>query len=491
MKLMGRQPLLEEIDLPISAIDAYSLLRQQPYSFLLDSGMNDNGLGRHSFIGSDPFLIMRSRGREVSLVRAGTGDIREEIFRADPFDVLDSLLKRYALAPTVSPPDESPTPFAGGVVGYLSYDLGSHIEDLPSSAADDLELPESYLCFYDVAVTFDHFTNKAYIASTGLPETEDEPGRTRARERLDSVKELLLGRRRQPFVTIFPPGSHQVPSDLKSNFTRLEYLAAVEAAREYIAAGDIFQVNISQRFSADFPGDAYQLYCYLRHINPAPFAAYLDFDGLALVCASPERFLRVRKDQVETRPMKGTRPRGATQAEDEALAHELRQSVKDKAENVMIVDLVRNDLGRVCSFGSINVKDLWTLEKYATVFQLTSTIEGRLKPGMSRIDLLRACFPGGSITGAPKVRAMEIIDELEPTRRNAYTGSIGYFAFSGEMDLNIVIRTMLAKSGKVYFQVGGAITYDSDPEKEYQETMDKAKALLQSLRLSPRTATVA
>jgi para-aminobenzoate synthetase component 1 len=275
---------------------------------------------------------------------------------------------------------------------------------------------------------------------------------------------------------------------LKSNISHEEYIKAVAAAREYICAGDIFQVNLSQRFEADLNIPPYELYQRLRRINPAPFASYLNFDDVSVVSASPERFLKIRGDWVETRPIKGTRPRGKSGAEDKALAQELLSSAKDRAENVMIVDLERNDLGRVSRYGTVKVTELAILETYPTVFHLTSTVVGRLSPGKSRIDLLKATFPGGSITGAPKVRAMEIIDELEPTRRSVYTGSIGYLSFDGGMDLNIVIRTFVIKGSKAYFQVGGGIVYDSEPEAEYQETLDKARALIQALQLSSKVA---
>ena len=237
------------------------------------------------------------------------------------------------------------------------------------------------------------------------------------------------------------------------------------------------------------PLPPYELYRRLRRINPAPFASYLNFDDVTVVSASPERFLRIRGDLVETRPIKGTRPRGKDPATDAAMAKELVNSVKDQAEHVMIVDLERNDLGRVCSYGTVRVSELAALEKYATVFHLTSTVEGRLRPGKDVIDLLKATFPGGSITGAPKVRAMEIIDELEPTRRSVYTGSIGYLGFDGSTDLDIVIRTILVKEGRAYFQVGGAVVYDSDPEGEYDETLDKAKALMHALSMVPEMVT--
>jgi para-aminobenzoate synthetase component I len=261
---------------------------------------------------------------------------------------------------------------------------------------------------------------------------------------------------------------------------------AVGRVREYIAAGDVFQVNPSHRFEADLKIPPYELYKRLRTVNPAPFASYLNFPGVAIVSASPERFLRVQGDLVETRPIKGTRPRDKNSAEDERLAYELVHSAKDRAENVMIVDLERNDLGRVCRYGTVKVTELAILETFPTVFHLTSTVTGKLRRGKSNIDLLKATFPGGSITGAPKVRAMEIIDELEPTKRSVYTGSIGYLGFNEDMDINIVIRTFLIKEGKAYFQVGGGIIYDSDPEAEYMETLDKARALIRALKLAPR-----
>jgi len=274
------------------------------------------------------------------------------------------------------------------------------------------------------------------------------------------------------------------PLILKGGFTHKEYVAAVEKGRQYIIAGDIFEVNLSQRFEAELAITPYELYRRLRQINPAPFACYLDFDEVSVVSASPERFLCLRGDRVETRPVKGTRRRGKSPEEDEILASELLNSPKDRAENIMIVDLERNDLGRVCRFGTVKVTELAILEVFPTVFHLTSTVVGRLREDMDGIGLLQATFPGGSITGAPKVRAMEIIDELEPTKRSVYTGSIGYLSFNGDLDLNIAIRTFLVKEKKAYFQVGGAVVYDSDPEAEYQETLDKARALFDALNMT-------
>jgi para-aminobenzoate synthetase component 1 len=266
-----------------------------------------------------------------------------------------------------------------------------------------------------------------------------------------------------------------------SNFTHRDYVRAVARAKEYIAAGDIYQVNLSQRLHAPLASTPFDLYRRLASTNPAPFAAYFETPDAAVVSCSPERFLQVRSGLVETRPIKGTRPRGSTPTEDRRMAAELLASEKDRAENVMIVDLERNDLGRVCEFGSVHVPELFALESYATVHHLVSTVRGRLRPGTTALDCLRSSFPGGSITGAPKVRSMEIIEDLEPTRRGVYTGAIGYLCFSGDMDVNIVIRTLVVKDGIAYFQVGGGIVADSDPEGEYQETIDKGQALARAL----------
>jgi para-aminobenzoate synthetase component 1 len=470
---MKRYPLVEEIRTSLSASQCFELFRNQPFSFFLDSGMDPGKLGRYSFMGSDPFLVLRSWGEEISIIRDGVKESR----RGNPFDIVGELLATYSL-------DECPAeiPFVGGAVGYFSYDLCHFIERLPSTAVDDLNLPECYLAFYDTAIAFDHLEGKAYLVSTGFPELGGRKRKRRAVEKLEEMKSRILNKSSFSGELISIPVEEGIV--LKSNFSHQEYLKAVAIAREYICAGDIFQVNLSQRFEADLDIPPYELYQRLRQINPAPFASYLDFDGVSVVSASPERFLKVHGDWVETRPIKGTRPRGKSMAEDEALAQELLSSAKDRAENVMIVDLERNDIGRVCRYGTVQVTELAILETYPTVFHLTSTVRGRLQQGKNRVDLLKATFPGGSITGAPKVRAMEIIDELEPTRRSVYTGSIGYLSFSGEMDINIVIRTFLIKGEKAYFQVGGGIVYDSEPEAEYEETLDKARALIQALNLS-------
>lgn len=438
--------------------------------------MDTDKLGRYSFIGGDPFLVLSSRGSEITLTR-GT---EESSLSGNPFDVVSHLLEVYRLDSC-----SAPVPFIGGAVGYFSYDLCHFIERLPDTAVDDLQLPECYLGFYDLVLAFDHLLGKTYLISTGFPELKEAERMERAARRLNEVKDELINAPKPgasaPFIPVSAPAKQVT---LKGGFTHKEYADAVEKARQYIIAGDIFEVNLSQRFEAELSITPYELYRRLRQINPAPFACYLGFDEVSVVSASPERFIRVRGDRVETRPIKGTRPRGKTPEEDKALADDLVGSAKDRAENIMIVDIERNDLGRVCRFGTVKVTELAILEVFPTVFHLTSTVVGRLKEGKSCIDLLKAAFPGGSITGAPKIRSMEIIDELEPTRRSVYTGNIGYLSFNGDVDLNIAIRTFLVKGSRAYFQVGGAVVYDSDPEAEYQETLVKGRALISALNMA-------
>ena len=485
--IRNRYPLIEEIAISSAAPDLFEPVSDKPYSFFLDSGMDRGKLGRYSFLGSDPFLVISSRGSEITLMRGQA----HEVQRGNPFDTIGKLLESYRLDHC-----PAPVPFLGGAAGYFSYDLCHFTERLPSTAIDDLGLPESYFAFYDIVLAFDHLEKKAYIVATGFPEMEEGQRLRRARMRLEEIKDWLHAACATQGTSLSGGGvpgqgelepQHQTQEmTLRSNFTREEYMSAVNRVREYIAAGDVFQVNLSQRFEADLEISPFEFHKRLRVVNPAPFAGYLNFPEVTIVSASPERFLKVQSDLVETRPVKGTRPRGRNRIEDESLADELTHSAKDCAENLMIVDLERNDLGRVCRYGTVKVTELAILETFPTVFHLTSTVTGRLRRGKSNIDLLKATFPGGSITGAPKVRAMEIIDEIEPTRRSVYTGSIGYLGFNEDMDINIVIRTVLIKEGKAYFQVGGGIIYDSDAEAEYVETLDKARALIRALQLAPQ-----
>jgi para-aminobenzoate synthetase component 1 len=376
-------------------------------------------------------------------------------------------------------------PFQGGVAGYIGYDYGAVLERVPPTRYDDLALPDVALGLYDWVIAWDHQSGAAWLISRGGPE--------RRRIMLDRVRsgQPRTAAAGEPTGQPWPrgPAAPAYPSDaagdigLRSTFTHRGYLDAVAKVREYIVAGDIFQANLSQRFQAPLREPPFALYRRLRRRNPAPFAAYLALEDVTVLSASPERFLRLDPDgQVETRPIKGTRPRGLGPMHDAALGRALAESVKDRAENVMIVDLLRNDLSRVCRPGTVRVPELFALEQHPTVHHLVSTVLGELEPGADAVDLVRSAFPGGSITGAPKVRAMEIIAELEPTRRGVYCGSIGYLSATGAMDTSIVIRTFALRDGELYFQAGGGIVADSDPELEYRETLDKAAGLIDTLR---------
>ncbi|MFQ5803364.1 MAG: aminodeoxychorismate synthase component I [Candidatus Methylomirabilales bacterium] len=465
-------PFLKEYPLAISPREVYTLFREAPSSFLLESGMNRFQLGRFSFLGADPFLTFRVRGHTIEIREDG----HSVTFQADPLDALRALLERFRVRWT-----SQPVPFLAGAVGHLGYDLGRHIEQLPCLATDDLQVPDCLFGLYDRALIFDHVKRRLVVASTGLPELNPDAAYRRARVRGEELIRRLEWLTEWRALRISPGQLGPPIGGLQANFTKDGYLDAVRKAKEYIAAGDIYQVNLSQRFSTGLDGDPFVLYRRLHRINPVPFGCFLDYGDVAIVGTSPERFLRLRGRRVETRPMKGTRPRGKSPEEDRYLREELLRSVKDQAELVMIVDLERNDLGRVCEYGSVRVSTLRALETYATVFQTTANIVGRMRRDRDRIDLIRASFPGGSVTGAPKIRAMEIIEELEPTRRGVYTGSIGYLDFGGDLDLNIAIRTMICRGGQAHFQVGGGIVADSDPEEEYEETLVKAKALIEAL----------
>ena len=473
--VIGDNPLIEELDTGLSALELFEFFRGRPFSFFLDSAMDRENLGRYSIMGSDPFLRYSSRGSDISVF----DDINRRFSQnGDPLNIFGDYLDQYRLENTCGQ-----LPCGGGAFGYFSYDLGRTIENLPVKAIDDLNLPECWFGFYDFIVIYDNLTRKAYAVSTGFPDRGSQ-GKDRAVRKMSEFKSCL----NYKDLPVHPDGkeplSRVFSSCLTGNFSRAEYLRAVARALEYIVAGEIYEVNLSQRFEAILKSPSYDLYLRLREINPAPFAAYMNCGEVIIASTSPERFLRCRNGLIETRPIKGTLRRGATTEEDRANAAALLNSIKDRAENMMIVDLERNDLGKVCRPGSVRVTDFAALEIFPTVFHLTSTIAGELRKDKTRIDLLRATLPGGSVTGAPKIRSMEIIEELEPTRRSIYTGSLGYLGFEGNMDLSIVIRSFIIKGNKAHFQVGGAVVYDSEPELEYNETLDKARALIDALNLA-------
>jgi para-aminobenzoate synthetase component I len=444
----------------------FARFAERPHAALLDSAKVMDRFGRYSFLAVEPFSVLEAKDGRIML------DGRS--FEGDPFEVLRERLAAFPLTHRDGLP-----PFQTGAVGFLSYDLCHHLERLPRPRSDDMRFPDLALGFYDAIAAWDHRDRRAFVLSSGWPEPDPVRRRRRAVERAEWLAAQLAAETGEQA----DPASHSVP-EIRSNFERPAYEAAVQRVIDYILAGDIFQANMTQRFRARMPQglEPFALYRRLMAINPAPFAAFLNFGETAIASASPERFLSLRNGWVETRPIKGTRPRGKTPEEDERLAAELLASEKDNAENVMIVDLLRNDLSRVCRDGSVNVPELCVLETYATVFHLVSTVVGQMRPGLGAVDLLRASFPGGSITGAPKIRAMEIIAELEPTQRGPYCGSVGWFGFDGGMDTSITIRTYAIKDGWVTFQAGGGIVADSDPAAEYEESLAKARALTAALQ---------
>jgi para-aminobenzoate synthetase component I len=484
-------PLIEELVPVPDPIESCARFRGMPYLLFLDSARDPARLGRYSFLTADPALVVHGKDAHASVL-----DVRTGIETRLASHALAGV--RDLLAPHLAEPVSALPPFQGGAAGYLAYDWGAVLERLPSPRYDDLAIPDVVFCIYDWVIAWDHLERRAWVISTGLPDAGAEKFQRRV-DRLALVRERLSSTSLSPAVPFslpaaspscaehapsYPVSDTDIPAglELRSSFTHRGYLDALTRVREYIIAGDIFQANLSQRFEAPLTASPFALYRRLREINPAPFAAFLEFGELTVASASPERFLRLdAARQVEARPIKGTRPRGVYPAHDAALGRALQESVKDRAENLMIVDLMRNDLSRVSLPGSVHVPELFALERYATVHHLVSTVTGTLETGRDAIDLLCATFPGGSITGAPKVRAMEIIAELEPSRRGVYCGSIGYLSLTGVMDTSIVIRTYQAVNGQVYFSAGGGIVADSDPEQEYRETFDKARALIRAL----------
>jgi para-aminobenzoate synthetase component 1 len=475
--------LVQELKDAPAPSEACARLLDLPFPLLLESALRSERLGRFSYLAADPWVVLQSKGARLEWHSAEG----VERLAGDPFTALQAALARHAREEVPDLPA-----FQGGAAGYLAYDLCHHLERLPSPAFDDLDLPDLCLGLYDWTIAWDHALGRTWLFSTGLPLRDRRLRTERAEARAHMVRERLAAGAARPQTpvrdrwasSVRAPGPHIHPVSgmpgVSSTFSKDQYLRAVERTREYVLAGDIFQANLSQRLeaAADHP---FALYTRLRERNPAPFAAYFDFGPAAIASASPERFLRLSGECVETRPIKGTSPRGWTPRHDSALGEALSESEKDRAENVMIVDLLRNDLSKVCRDHTVEVPELCGIERYATVHHLVSTVVGRLRPGLGPVDLLRATWPGGSISGAPKVRAMEIIAELEPTRRSIYTGAVGYFSFGGAVDTNIAIRTFIVKRGRAYFQAGGGIVADSDPEREYDETLDKARGMVAAL----------
>ncbi|CAN5388098.1 aminodeoxychorismate synthase component 1 [soil metagenome] len=446
----------------------FNKLHHLPWSVYLDSCQPYSQQGRYDIMTALPYLKLISKGEQTFVYHNDDVEISTE----NPF----SLLKEKLGLP--SPTIEN-IPFAGGALGYFAYDLARRIEQLPCIACADIDIPEMTIGIYDWAIVVDHHLQKTSLVSY----QRDSHTPLLLTQLLDYLQNnndtVNLIERTSDTAS----QSFQLLSPFQSNLTKLEYAQAFQHIQAYLQAGDCYQVNLAQRFTANYSGSTWEAYRELRKNNAAPYAAYLNYADYSILSLSPERFLSCRNGKVESKPIKGTRPRGTNTKQDQQLATELLQSAKDRAENLMIVDLLRNDLGKSCTVGSITVSNLFSLESFPAVHHMVSTVQGELAKDKHSLDLLRDCFPGGSITGAPKLRAMEIIEELEPQRRSVYCGALGYIGFNGAMDVNIAIRTLLATQGQLHCYAGGGVVSDSTLEAEYQETQDKVTKILRDIEL--------
>ena len=441
-----------EFNSELNAFEVYNLFKNQTDTILLDSSKEDKNLSKYSFIGINPFLRFEVKNEKAY--------INDNIIEGEPFKVLENLIYEY------KNDIQDIIPFLSGAIGYISYDAGRLLEELPNTSKEDFNIPDMRFIFYKNIIIFDLINDKKYIT--------DLDGNIENIHIL--LKVIDSGEKIHDEIV-----REKSENNFYSNFIKEDYKKAVTRLKEYIVSGDVYIANMTQRFWCYNEDDSFNIYKKLRSINKAPFSAYLNFEDFQIISSSPERFVQVFNNKAHTRPIKGTRPRGNNVEEDEKNKLELIDSEKDKAELLMVVDLERNDFSKVCKPHTVKVTENFKLEEYATVFHLVSTVEGKLKDNVSSVRCIKECFPGGSITGTPKIRAMEIIEELEGIKRNIYTGSIGYFDFRGNCDFNIVIRTIIKKDNKAYFGVGGGITYDSIEEDEYNETLDKAKALMRVL----------
>jgi len=455
---------------PVSAFMQLRKGARQP--FLLESVEGGEKLARYSFLGRDPYMTLRANGSQTKSI-SGSGEVRQRT--GSIFDVLSEMMNEYEEIQSEDLPR-----LTCGAVGYFSYDCIRLIERIPDDNSEEVGVPDAVWCFYDTVAAFDHLKHQmVLIASVFIdPETDLALAYQQANERLTNLESI--------FSMPLDPGSNRVSltGEVKSNFARDEFESAVEKAKEYIFEGDIFQVVLSQRFSYGYSGDPFNLYRALRQVNPSPYLFFLDFDQFRLIGSSPEVLVRVEDRKAELLPIAGTRPRGADAAEDGRYAEDLMADSKERAEHLMLVDLGRNDLGRISEYGSVVVDEYAYVERYSHVMHIVSSISSRLASDKTPIQALEACFPAGTVSGAPKVRAMEIIDELEPSRRGVYAGAVGYLDFRGNLDTCITIRTMLVTDDEVHIQAGAGIVADSVPAMEFEETLNKARALHRAMNVA-------
>lgn len=499
--------ILADLETPISVF--MKLCHDEPGAFLLESVEGGERAARYSFLGCRPLAMLVSRSGETR-IRTGQGaDPRidspdGERLAGNPLDHLRELLGRYSVAPAVPALTAAQTyanlaaaaagrarapaalpRFFGGAVGYLGYDAVRHLERLPGGPVDDLSLPDAAFMITELVGVFDHLGHKLYLVALAEPGADPEAAYFRATSLLDRAVERLRGPVPTPGrIDAGGPGAGDSAIQVRSSVSQDDFTRAVRRAKEYIAAGDIFQVVLSQRLQARVTASPLQIYRVLRTVNPSPYMFCLRLGDLRLIGSSPEMLVRVEEGVVQTVPIAGTAPRGGTEAEDAASEQRLLADEKERAEHVMLVDLGRNDLGRVCAYGSVHVAELMKVERYSHVMHIVSYVRGRLQRNRDAMDALAACFPAGTLSGAPKVRAMEIIDELEPTRRGPYGGCVGYFGFNGNMDTCITIRTVVLHGSTAYIQAGAGIVADSDPQREFEETLHKAGGLLRALEMA-------
>ena len=464
--------IMADFDTPVTA---FKKLDDGRFSFLLESIEGGEKWGRYSFLGSTPSLIVRSKGSTVETIENGAITSR---ISDDPLGCIRDILARFTPVEVEGLPR-----FFGGAVGYMGYDMVRHFEQLPTDKPALLDAYDSYFLITDTIVIFDTMSQKIKVVSNAHLDGDTTP-EAAYRTATDTI-DAIIRRLRLPLPVCTAPASDTCVQ-LRSNVTREEFEASVEKAKEYVRSGDIIQVVLSQRFSGELSADPFDIYRVLRTLNPSPYMFFLRLDDTVIAGASPEVMVRKEGDRVELRPIAGTRPRGATPQEDTRLAEELLADPKERAEHVMLVDLGRNDLGRVCATGTVKVSELMVIERYSHVMHIVSNVQGQLEGNRDAFDLVRATFPAGTLSGAPKVRAMQIIDELEPVRREIYGGAVGYFSFSGNMDLAITIRTLVIKDGKVHLQAGAGLVADSDPAAEWQETVNKGMAVMRAIELAEK-----
>jgi anthranilate synthase component 1 len=468
--------ILADTETPVSA---YLKLRgESPHSFLFESIEGGERQARYSFLGAGPTALFRSTGTRISIEECSSGERRE--WEGDAIAALRDLMQQYQPVHVAGLPR-----FTGGAVGYLGYDGIRLVESLPDNCDDDLELEDMIFAVFETIVAFDNYRHTILLIANARPQGDVAAAYKAAADRILGL-ETVLARPIPPSALAGGRPEGGTMKRVRSNMSKARYEESVSRCLEYIRAGDIFQVVFSQRFQVEIAADPLDIYRVLRTVNPSPYMFNIALDGLHMLGASPEILVRVEDGVIEVRPIAGTRARGATAAQDEALAAELLADDKDRSEHVMLVDLGRNDVGRVAKYNTVRVTEMMAIERYSHVMHIVSNVEGKLNDGMDSIDALFACYPAGTLSGAPKIRAMEIIDELEPTRRGIYGGAIGYLDFSGNLDTCIAIRTMVVKNGTAYIQAGGGIVADSDPHLEYQETVNKAMALLRALEMAER-----